>query len=676
MPFVNTQNLFPPDFTRIETGIGLSLSGSVAGGGQPINQVNLRLKLGGTVTGGSRFVLTTPSPILTQLDENAFAGRFYTARLLNGSGQSVLIEEARIDKPKDAIGERVSIVVGKKMLSEINPDESYTFQIGTRTTVNGAISWETIVNEGKVNSRQYQMAKRNNLPADALTFETLETKKNKLNRVPMKNFIFYDSTRTTVENSEIEKIYDSNGDYIRTQKVGYTKLTLYKIFAFVAQKCGLVFDSQTSTNIPNFEIARADLGYKQSYREFLNGLCGQYKPLIRVLGGDVLRIQTKFAGLPADFSPRSLTIDSYNDLQLTLAETTDVACVEVTYVDSQTQSNAFFDENEPVEISENNEFGDDDFSETRISRKYRSWYHTSNPSRILDKKLISEVISTYVGGVLTDRETTQYFYDGQARQTGMTQTIESTVPDLQLDPPEAVLLETKVARQSQVWQTDARNFRRVYPKRITTQVRGLIATDSENQAIGKSGELEDYSQDFEKVYEHGNLTPTMASSFGPIETTVKTLTPLGNGQWEWRIEVRDDIRGKTKLRDTEAVTGDPTINSVGATSRQFIIWRDGETIAGYDGGEIMQLSVGELAFEFAEALATFMMQRRIDGKQDGTVQIPGYDKSLDRGTHFIIKDRAGADICRVVCEGVSTVFGRLGAAREQRVLTTVNISEV
>lgn len=680
MPIIQPFENFPVEFVGEQTDLTLSLAGNVAGGGQSPAAANLRLKLSGDAVGRSVFVVSPATPILPEIEPESLSRQIYTARLLDHLGDEILISDASIDKPAAAVGEKVSITVGKKILDEITPDKTYTFQIGVWDSLEDALGgaepeWTTVLDGGKISSRQFRMAQQNNRPADVLSFEAVETKKDRLNRLPMKNYIFYDRTKTTVETQDIEKIYDSNGDYIRTQVSGYNSLTFYKILEFVCGKCGF---SSFESDVPNFPLTRADFSYKKSYREGLNGICGMYEPrFFYNSDGNVLRVKTKFVSLPEDFEPESLTVQHIADLQLSISQSTNVAGVEISYIDSTGQASASVDEVLPPEKIERGEYGDDNYSETRVVRTYRKWFDTSRPFVILDRKLIREVHSTYDNLLnLTDRETTDYSYDAQARALGMTQKIESTVPDLDANPPAAALLTTKTVKRVNVWTCDARNPRRQYMSKIITQTRGLIGIDSQNQAIGASGELEDYKNDFEKIYEHGNLTADMTSEFGPIETVTKTLTPTGSGQWEWRIEIRNDILGKTARRETEPATGDPTLNGVGGRARQFTVWCDGVGQSNYVDGEIIDLSGGEVPFGLLEILANIIIDRRINGLQDGTVQIPGWHKSLDRGTYFTIRDRDGSRLARVIAEGVQTTFSRLGVANQQTVMTTVQISEV
>lgn len=667
--------MFPPEFVTPQTDIELSLSGDMAGGGQSPSGINLRLSLGGDMTGGPAFALVNPAPILDEIEAGAFDNQFYTARLLDETETVIKIENARLEKPKDSGGERVSVSIGRKILSEISVDKTYSFEVGTRETWNGAISWDRIIDNAKLNSRQYAVAKRNGLPADALTIDLIETKKHKINQPALKNYIFYDQTQTKVEISESDKIFDSNGDYVRTQSYAYNSLTYYKLLQFVAQKCGM---AGVVTNVPNFQLIRADFSWKKSYRESLNNAGGMYKPLIAITADNKLKVLTKFAPIPDDFDPIEITVAHYTDLQLAITENANVSAVEITYVSSAMQANVTEDIDDPVEIiPQGGQFGDATFSETRVLRTFRYWKHSSNLNVILDKKLVREVHSTYnAENVLTDRETTNYLYDAQAKQTGMTMTIESTVPNLEIDPPVAQLLTTKTVKQASLWATDAKNPKRQFLNKKITQVRGLIAVDAENQALGASGEMEDYRQDFEKVYESGNLTADMTSPFGALETITDTLTPIGNNLYQMRTEIRDEIRGKSKFRNSEPAAGDASIGAVGGKARQFVLWREGESFSDNSGGEIIELLAGELPMDFFLELGNIILTRRMEGFQDGTVTVSGYHKSLDRGVYFTVKDRDGNKLARVLCEGVVTEFSRLSVPYEQTVVSRISISEV
>lgn len=670
MPVIQSFSSFPPSPHNQSAEFSVSIGGNLTVKGQSSSGATFRVKIGGDVRISGAFVFEIPPPILDEPEENAFALQIYTARLLDEYGNEILITDAVKDQPKGEIGERISLTVGRKDLSIIAPDKTYTFQIGRWENLQDAIGgeepeWETVCDNAGLNSRSFSIGRNGKRPNDNLTFDIVESNKNRLNYFPPRNYILYDSLQVNVETDDIERTYTSSGDYVKTTANAFPNLTFYKILDFIKERCGF---SGINARLPNFPVIRADFPFDMSYAQSLAGIAGMYQPIFSV-EDNVLIVKTKFAELPDDFEPNALTINDYRQLSLQIAGSTRVDGIRLVYIYSNASAD-YYDDRLVQTSEQTGDFGDEDYTRTDINRTYRDWYFTEQPDAPVRTELIREVHSTYNASLdLIGRETNDYNYDAQGKRTSSHREIESRVPDL-ADDGNLLLMTVRDERQTVFYTTDSRNPKRQIQSKNITQISGMISVDASNQYFDQ-----DFTQDYLEAHKAGNLTTDMTSYFGAIKTITETLTSLGNNQFEVRISAVDHLRGATVNSVSEPKTGDASLTGVGGRQRRFVLWADGVSTNSRTGGEILDLVGGELPQSFLLILGEIILNRRLSGFSDGSLQIPGYHKSLNRGVYFRVFDRGGNSLGRFIAEAVNATFSNLGT-KDQTVMTTVQISEV
>lgn len=672
MTVVQSFTKFPPSPHNQSAEVSVSIGGNITVSSASPTGATFRVKIGGDVRVKGEFVFEIPPPILDEPEENAFAVQIYTARLLDENNQEILISDAAKDQPKGEIGERISLTVGKKDLSFVAPDKRYTFQIGRWENLQDAINqtgdapvWETVCETARLISRNYSIGRNGKRPDDSLTFDIVESNKNRLNYFPPRNYILFDSLQTSVETSDIDRTYTSDGDYIKTTANSFPNLTFYKILNFIKERCGF---SGIDARLPNFPVVRADFPFDRSYAQSLAGIAGMYQPIFSV-ENNILTVKTKFAELPEDFEPNALTVDDYSQLSLQISQSAHVDGIRLSFIDSNALAD-YYDDRLVQTSEQTGDFGGDDYTRTDINRTYRDWFYFEQPDAPVRTDLIREVHSTYDASLdLIGRETNDYDYDAQGKRTGSHREIESRVPDLESDG-NLLLMTVRDERQTIFYTTDPRNPKRQVQSKNITQIAGLISVDAENQYFDQ-----DFTQDYLEAHKAGNLTTGMTSYFGAIKTITETLSPLGNNQFEVRTSAVDHLRGAIVNSVSEPKTGDASLSGVGGRQRKFVLWADGVSSNSRTGGEIIELFGGELPQEFLIKLGEIILERRLSGFSDGSVSVPGYHKSLMRGVYFRVFDRGGNSLGRFIAEAVNTTFSNLGT-KNQTVMTTVSVSEV
>ncbi len=696
----NTSNEFPGSLEiapiEIDGATGFSVSGSVVtftifGSATIDGKTNLIISgfaanagaiiLSGkteiAVSGFVKLALSIPEPILNELPVGAFAKHYYAARLFDGDGNTIRFSSATIERPKGQIGTRISIRVAKKDLSLITGDKTYTFQIGTRETPTGAVvTWQTIIEDGELDSRSFQLGWGNNAPADSLEFGTIEPLANKLNRHPTQTEIYYHRGRTEVDPSDVETTKTTTGAAFSVQAIGINNLTLYRILDKV--KSALKFDA-IITNIPNFEVTRIDFSYRNSYLQSVAGLIGVFEPIFFCVE-NTLYILDKTAAIPPEFTPQAVTAAQFSGWQIQTAENPFIDGFEISYIDDSSQADAYLERSEET-LSETGTFGEANYTRTTTTRTFRDWFHTDAPEQILRTDFIRELREIHkpippllLSLTKVGEETENHIYDAQGTRASTEKEIYGFAPDLNNSQIHSLLL-TDSEVQNVFYKTDPRNARRKIQYKTETITSGLIAIDGENPYFDESGDETPFRQDFRRAHEAGNLKTGMTTEFGVIKTVVETIVPFGQNQYQVVQEGVDHVRNQPFRTISEPRSGDLSINAIGGRSRQIVVLRDGIFLSGRGNfGGVESLNVGELPLQFAVRLAERKLANRRARKQSGSITIIGYSPDLDRGTFFRVFDRENNSYGKFLTEGLRVDIQALGDGVQ--IQTAAEVSEI
>jgi hypothetical protein len=664
MSFVNSSvSLYPP--VHAPAGFAAEFNGEARGHVRTINGLDLRAEFSGEISGHARLALITPEPVLNEIPADAFTSQHYDARLFDSTGAEIDITSFSVEAPRGAVGKIISVQVAKKDVSLITAAKKYTLQIGKRATARGAVTWYNVLQYAELDSRSFSRGWGANQPADTLSFGAINSLADKLNGYPVSNLIVFDPNRTTISSDDLERVFDTDGILVQTELRRVYGLNLYYLLSLLRKFTGF---SSIQTNIPNFELSRADFTITESYRASIAGIIGAFEPVFYTVG-DVLWILDKTAAIPDEFEPAAISPDTFSNWQMQMPSAQAIDGFLLSFVDSSSQANTYVDR--LVQTSEETgRYGNPDYTRTEINQTFRDWKNTSNLNVVLRSEITREVRSIYNNLLqLIGRETETHTYDAQGKRTNTSRTVEAMVPDLHNDGTPA-LLTTRRETQTVFYTPDPKNTKRFFQNKTVTQTRGLIAIDSENQYLD-----EDFKQDFEKAHESGNLLLTMTTEFAPIETVTETLTPLGNNQYQVRVTTFDHLRGKTKNSISEPKTGDATLSGQAGRSRKLLVLREGLTQAARPGKAIENFAVGELPLYFAKPLARRMLARRLAKKQSGTIEIAGFDQSIERGVFFRVLDRNDASFGVFLSEGYS-VSGTDLRTVNQKIITRIDCSEI
>lgn len=583
------------------------------------------LDLGGEIAPSTSLVLQNPAPITRTVAAAAFQNQHYAAgggRLFINNVLTPFVS-AEINAPAGSLGKSLRIELASANAAQLPPNVVFKFEVGK--IINNTEVWTTILDGGKLAGKLFSMS----VNRDSLSFSTFETN-SKLNKFPRTNLIVFDAAKAQVSASEIEPLPTNTNEFIGTTTLGISVLTLYKLLeiAFV-EGCGF---SSFQTDLPNYEIARCDFTVTNSYHDAIKQFIGMYEPDFST-SGDVLTIQKTIDPLSAGFTPNSLTASRFPDF----TENSQSPSPNLDGYILQYTSGAgsfYVDRNLPNEVIPSGVFGTTGFSETTVTRKMRDWFEIGNPVAVRSE-LKEEIRETRGSGIIiVGRETRKNKFDLLGRGKGYTNTIESRMPDVANNGAPA-LLKTREESQTIFYRTNPFAPRQTIQGKIETSVKALLAIDTDNTALDKNGDDAAYAQNYEKVFEAGNLKVGMTSNFATLETTVEDFRSLASGQIEVRTTVFDALRGKLKpSAPTEVRSGDISVANF-TRQKTVTIFKTGITQA-IRTGELKTINVGELPFFFAEQLVNWLLE---NPRSTGQIEITGYDESIERGVSFTLKGR-------------------------------------
>lgn len=283
---------------------------------------------------------------------------------------------------------------------------------------------------------------------------------------------------------------------------------------------------------------------------------------------------------------------------------------------------------------------------------------------------VSETRETYTDGIQTGETVMTKVLDSQGYLTRQVNQTKSRIPlpSNSFEPSLELLSEDEYLPS---YKTNSAKPREKSLAFAITNRRSIIVTDGENPYLG-----EPFEQEYGEAHKSGNITEDMTFSPGlQISKTYIDTFKESNGQVTSTRDVINHLRGANTDPVADVTPGSTSMRGNGSQTRKFIVWADGVSTNSRTGGEIVDVAVGELPLEFARILGNIILDRRLNGFQDGSVSVPGYHKSLNRGIYFRVFDRDGNSLGRFIAEAVSTSFSNLGS-KNQLVMTTVQISEV
>jgi len=457
---------------------------------------------------------------------------------------------------------------------------------------------------------------------DQLTLSTAATIAERLERSPDNNLTIYDNLRLSLDSTDFESIFDTDGIEYSHDLTKEPGLTLFRLLEIVAtQKMGF---ASYQTNLPDHALRRADFSITQSYLDGIAGHIGVFQPLIFVQG-DTLWIIDGTADFPAGFpAPKTISADQIINAQLgTTNRRIDG------YVLQFSQDESDFDyiqtRTETLTPETIGNFGDADYSKTTTKQTFDDYFKSSQPFTAVRTVKTKEESTTerQVDGITrtVGEETEVLDYDSLGRLIKITKTSKALIPGVDgMNSLETVRTE----EQTLTYKVDVTNPRRQMLTQVIKRASGLVAVDEENLQLGKV-----FKQDYSRAFEAGNITESMLLEFQTIETIEEKFRRARNGEIEGRrrrINLLTDPPTVTE-GGTDVRPGDLSVNSQTSESKEVIVKKSAVISP---SARFVPIAVAELPIDQAVPVAKRLLAK--SNLTTGQVTLVGFDLTLNRGS--------------------------------------------
>lgn len=645
----------------------------ISGSTQVSANLSITRNLSATVQGSTQvsaeLLITVNDPLnlalmITTLPELVSATKLWLPRL-KVNGVEVQIEQGNISSPEDQSGWTLQCIVA-------NPRDKNLFSLGAQIDfgigrqssygVWDESSFVTLIQNGTLIGVNNSLGTSGQQLTDRLQIAARSDGAAKLQLTPERPLIIYNSLLTEVDTSNLDILYDTNGEAYPTEALGVAGLTIYDLFQEIfVDRCGF---SGYKTNIPNFEITRVDCPIGQPFLESISGYIGMINPAIIELDDIVWIIDTTIA-LPAGFpAPIGITVEDYQTLS-TNEERADLDGVILTYIENS-RGYDFVTTDFETDLTEYGDSGDPEYVRIFTQRGFREYRKFSRPGVVLKRELYQETITTsgFFGGTVEEVRETRNF-DSQNRITSRTKEVRSAEPDL--DNPGATFTFL-TSSEDENWSYNTHPFqpRRQYLARKELKRRGLIMVDSENQQLGV-----DFKQEYKVSSRSGNLREGQTTEFDNIDLEVLTWRPLRNGLVR-TTEFKYNYLNKQVERDgvPEDVPGDVAINAIGPEPREMIVLKDDSVLR--SGRPLGNFHGGEMPVTYLIPLVRRMILAQAEQNRQIQTAYIGFNQALHKGLPVTFNGRNEV-IGTFLLTGIDIAFNRSGT---QMLLTGRELNEI
>lgn len=567
------------------------------------------------------------------------------------NGTEVPILSAQYSEGQQTVGASLEFTLARPSDKALFvPDADIEFGIGQKIAgAWDAGTFDTLFSTGDTDSRNHSIGWQNNGTTDAVSVNVSSDMSAKLLKTPLTDCVIYDPLKQTLQQSNFETLYDTEGRAYLTELDQINGMTLYDVLqAVLVTRCGF---AHYQTNLPDFPVARIDCGIGKPWIEAIRGVLGIFSPVIFYTEAtDTLWIVDASLAMPSGFpASRTVATSNYRTLQLSDSQKK-LDGFLVNYTEDR-RSFDYITTRTDTETSTTGTFPNSDYTNTFIEKGFREYRKYSMPGVILREELYYQ--TTTVSGAFNDISETHetYTFDQLGRLTLREKTVQQRVPGL--STPAAM---TEVLSESESISYAAHPYakRSQYISRRETNVSGLIVTDSDNPQLGQ-----DFKQGYLQGYRSGNLNSGQTTASGPISTRIETAEPRRDGQVKIKVTDIDLIHNVVSDSTDENRVGDVSIYGTQPTQLRLLVLADATALRTSES--IEDLNIGELPIIDGIALARRLLARRATKMHSGTIDVIGYESGLRKGLPIALTGRNGEALGNYLIAGRRVSAGPSGA---------------
>lgn len=512
-------------------------------------------------------------------------------------------------------------------------------------------TFETLLNTGELDSSNFSIGWQNNGPTDNVSFSSISGLSAKLNKVPETDLVIYDPLRTTINQTDFETLYDTEGRPYLTELRPIGGLSLYGLFTEVfVTRCGF---SGYRTNLPDFPIQRVDCSFTNSYLESIRGYFGMFDPAILEVEGEIWIVDTTNV-LPVGFpAPRSVNIFDYVNAGVS-QNLRRVDAMLLTYTEDARNFDYTTNRSDiAFGVDDTGTFGQPGYTTTSYEKFFIQYRKFSQPAVVIKENLIRETRTTYdyLGTIIYETDE-RYFYDSSARINLRTKTVRQVVPEM---PAATSFLNQQTSEENERFEYKSHTYkpREQYLGKRTLDIRGLIVNDNDNQQAGRP-----FTQDIVTATRSGNVSEGLTATYGPIKSVVETASPNRDGTVSIRSVEVDHLTGVVNNEINENRSGEIGLNGLSPKQNRILVFDAENALRTTE--RVESFHAGEMPLTTALPLARRVLKKRKTKSKALTMNVIGYDPGIKRGSIIAAKHRISADLGSFLISGRSVNIGRDG----------------
>jgi len=597
--------------------------------------------------------------------------------------------------PTGRLGSLLNVRLSKPDINQIPDGASVKFEL--LVTTPSGVQAIKLIDNGKLSGKDFRITYRGGTdgrPQDEVNMSALDVISDKFTLAPRRPVVMFDPIRvkiTDVETSIADAIRTEAGAPIMPILEPYAGLTMKQVLqrayttaggtgittidawilatmTRIAHLLGTSNDATTGigfaavvTNIPNYNVRRADFTMEGGWHGGAGPVVGMYSPLYFVENNTLFIIDPE-KPLPFGYTPRLITLAKHKSLSQSTPYKPESNAVLLTYQYSAEDEpdRTYYIDRTTESTDENGAFGSAGYSSVMTRRTVREFYITGDPLNIVSEVEKSIVVETrqaitwttkdenetvteivVSASALTHKETTDFRYQGDLLM-GHRKVVEGCI---YVGSQKQVFTQTILIEDASIsWADDPLSPGRKVQKSTRTTVDGVCFLAEDPEVV--AGE----NADGEEIY---RLYPALlAQSSGvvaqdavligmrPITTTTETLKHIKGNQYEVAVVVTDHLNNTVKRSVTSPRTGGTGTDPYAVRSRTILL-RDLVSEAAIGPRLPTSVNALELPREQALSLGKTILKRLLNPLRAMPLDLPGVDFAINRGSVLQGQTRTG-----------------------------------
>lgn len=573
--------------------------------------------------------------LLLDLVEDSASGKSTRKARLLVDGAEVEVKEVDWIEDEGSLDPVIEVLLAKASDGAlITRSSDIEFQIGR--LIAGIWVYKQMIVDGTVKRTTRDHARINNAPADTFQFTGRTPLQRLFSRSPSRNLVMYDPLQLTIEATDFDIIYDSNGAPYTTEIAARPRLSMAQVFdeIFVTRMGFVAWHSDLPDEF--ITVPRVDFKAGRPYIEVIRELVGFFSADFQHIGAE-LWVKDGTVERKATLPARTMTIRGAKLKNLAVdTEYEEYDAVELTYDERQLEYDFVTQRTETPPADTTEVYGW--HTSTLTSTTYYELRRNSQPEKVIDEKIkrISSTVHVGQGAATTLIETRldQRTYDLFGNLTRRTVDVDARIPNL---TGTLGLYNVRTENYRYTYRGHPTALDKIFKYREEQTVSGLIVLDSANPMFN-----EPVRQDISTAYRGRNLQPGQSWYYGAIEQMVEKVTPLKNDRVRVHRKRIDHITPMVANDYEQEKAGSIELSTlINITKTKYVLERGVFVLY---GNRFLELDAGPVPLRFAEPCARRHLARARNLPSRVSATAIDFDETIGKGEDVNFRGRGGVDL--------------------------------